>query len=168
MLRHWRSWSYAPSSSPQPSGWPPPLRAPRSPLTRRRQQTGSIRSLACILGAPRDPRALAQPSGYAQGGEVGEQESRTAPHPTGPQRPDRPFRHGQPALGLQAHPRRAHETRPRGLGNDDPRRPAPLGSRPRAEDDGSKLVGVPARSSIAMVAGDFFTVYGSPHRCVAT
>jgi hypothetical protein len=103
--------------------------------------TGLKSSLACLLGAPRDTSALAPPSGHAQSGGVGEQESRTAPYPTGPQEPDRPLRQGQPALGLQAHPRRAQETRSRDLGNDDPRRPAPLGSRTRAEEGGSKLVG---------------------------
>jgi hypothetical protein len=59
----------------------------------------------------RDPPALAPPPGHPQGGEVGEQEARTTSHSTGPQQPDRPFRQGQPALGLQAHPRHEHVRR---------------------------------------------------------
>src|SRR5207248_6109245 len=83
----------------------------------------------------RDAAALAPGGGPPQVGRLRPAE-RTGPATAARRRPrpDRPAGHREPTLGLPAHPRRAAQAGPRGLGHGDSGDPAaerrPAGSAP--------------------------------------
>jgi hypothetical protein len=81
-----------------------------------------------------------------QSGEMGEPAPRTTSHPTRGQRAGRPARQRQPSLGLQAHPWRASQARPRRVGDVDSQCLASPRSRPLAAALGPHLDRIPPHS----------------------